>query len=250
MNQAILPELAPIDGTCVRLLASVLSAGEAYLAIAGGADIIDAKDPRQGALGAVDDATLRAIRAVVPTSIPLSATTGDIPVSEVARIVNEVQRIADAGADIVKIGFFGGDDAAPLLASLAALQNVERYAFGRRVAVLFADAAPRYDLIQTLPTAGFFGVMLDTAQKSSGSLFDVIEERELKAFVHHARKVGMLVGLAGALRLRHIHGVMALAPDIVGFRGALCKGGSRVDAIDPEAVAEIRTALACRLEMV
>ena len=36
----------------MKLLVSVVSAEEARLALAGGADIIDVKDPSEGALGA------------------------------------------------------------------------------------------------------------------------------------------------------------------------------------------------------
>ena len=49
----------------MRLLVSVTSAAEASAALAGGADVIDAKDPRRGALGAVSPQTLRAILAAV-----------------------------------------------------------------------------------------------------------------------------------------------------------------------------------------
>ena len=42
----------------MRLLVSVRSADEVAAAMAGGADIIDAKEPARGSLGAVDAATL------------------------------------------------------------------------------------------------------------------------------------------------------------------------------------------------
>ena len=49
----------------MRLLVSVADAAEARAALAGGADIIDAKEPRHGALGAVAPDVLRAIRNAV-----------------------------------------------------------------------------------------------------------------------------------------------------------------------------------------
>jgi uncharacterized protein (UPF0264 family) len=57
----------------VKLLISVSNAAEASDALAGGADIIDAKDPRRGALGAVTLDVLRDIVDVVGTSQPVSA---------------------------------------------------------------------------------------------------------------------------------------------------------------------------------
>ncbi|MCB1507105.1 MAG: hypothetical protein KDJ47_19235 [Hyphomicrobiaceae bacterium] len=228
------------------MLASVMSAAEAAAAIAGGADIIDAKDPRSGALGAVDDATLRAIRAVVRHPIGLSATTGDIPVSEVASIVNEILRVAATGVDLVKIGLFGPADPQPLMAELARQQDVTTSAWGRRVAVLLADDKIDFDLIGTLPGAGFAGVMLDTARKDAGALVDIATTRDLEAFVACGRNAGLFVGLAGSLRLRHIPEVMSLEPDIMGFRGALCRGLSRTDDIDAGAVAAVGAALGKR----
>ncbi|MBC8129633.1 MAG: hypothetical protein H7Y08_04845, partial [Rhizobiaceae bacterium] len=44
----------------IRMLASVTGPEEARLALEGGADFIDLKDPSKGALGAVSPAVLRA----------------------------------------------------------------------------------------------------------------------------------------------------------------------------------------------
>jgi len=57
----------------VRLLVSVANAADAAAALAGGADFIDAKDPRTGALGAVSLGVLQEIRATVGTARPVTA---------------------------------------------------------------------------------------------------------------------------------------------------------------------------------
>jgi (5-formylfuran-3-yl)methyl phosphate synthase len=62
----------------MRLLVSVRSASEVGAALAGGADIIDAKEPRHGSLGAVSRRTLASITAVVPPECPLSIALGDL----------------------------------------------------------------------------------------------------------------------------------------------------------------------------
>jgi len=49
-----------------RMLASVTDEREAELVAALGADIVDAKDPAAGALGALPHATVSAIRARTP----------------------------------------------------------------------------------------------------------------------------------------------------------------------------------------
>lgn len=237
------PTRAGPAGGRVRLLASVMSADEARVAIAGGADIIDAKDARSGALGALEDSVLAEIRAAVPVSITLSATTGDVPVSDPERVVGEMLRIAASGVDFVKIGFFCDAPAAPLIATLQRRADPDAHAFGRRIAVLLADRGPDLGLIEDLPRAGFRGVMLDTADKSSGSLFDVMAANDVSTFIRRAQSAGLLVGLAGALRLRHIDKVRALGPDIVGLRGALCRDVLRSGEIDGSAVATVRRQL-------
>lgn len=50
----------------MRLLVSVRDAGEARAALAGGAEIVDAKDPARGSIGAVSPEALQGIRLAVP----------------------------------------------------------------------------------------------------------------------------------------------------------------------------------------
>src|SRR5256886_15471281 len=61
----------------MRLLVSVRGPVEARAALAGGADVIDAKDPARGALGAVSAERLAAIRRTGGAVRPVSAALGD-----------------------------------------------------------------------------------------------------------------------------------------------------------------------------
>ncbi|MBK5187486.1 MAG: hypothetical protein JJD97_04525, partial [Gemmatimonadaceae bacterium] len=61
----------------MRLLVSVRNAEEARTALAGGAEIIDAKEPSLGALGAVELGVLREIVQAVGRMRPVSAALGD-----------------------------------------------------------------------------------------------------------------------------------------------------------------------------
>ena len=61
----------------MQLLISVAGPAEARAAVRGGADVIDAKDPRRGALGPVSLQRLAAIRATIAGARPLSAAVGD-----------------------------------------------------------------------------------------------------------------------------------------------------------------------------
>lgn len=237
----------PIAGR-VRLLASIMSAAEAEVAVAAGVDIIDAKNARQGALGALDQDELVSIRRVVPAHIPLSATTGDLPCDDIEGVRTALARVAASGVDFVKIGFFTNagsraDGHAEMARLLAALTH-DVHAFGRRVGVLLADRNPDIEIVPALRAAGFAGVMLDTADKTGAALPEIAPHAMLRDFIDYAHDAGLFAGLAGALRLRHIPEMTALGPDILGFRGALCEGCERQAVIWPSAVTVLRDALA------
>ena len=89
----------------MRLLVSVKNAEEAMAALAGGADLIDAKDPAAGALGAVSLDVLRDIHSTVAGLRPVSAALGDA-IDEAANRAH-ARAYALAGASLVKIGFAG-----------------------------------------------------------------------------------------------------------------------------------------------
>jgi (5-formylfuran-3-yl)methyl phosphate synthase len=204
----------------VRFLASVTSVCEARIAAANGATIIDCKDPASGALGALPVPVVRAI--VQAVSCPVSATVGDL-IPDVTAVPAAVAAMAAAGVDYVKIGFFPGGDAAATIHALGRLPMGAT----RLVGLLLADRHPDFRLIDQMAAAGFEGVMLDTVDKSSGALPDVLPLVELSRFIERAHSSGLFAGLAGALRLRHIPALASLQPDILGFRGALCKDWAR-----------------------
>lgn len=227
------------------LLASVATLAEMDLAIAGGADIVDLKDPARGALGAwTDDALAAAVarwRPLGPAAPLLSATIGDQPL-EAAPLAAAAARVAALGVPLVKIGFALPPEgaAAALAPCLAALTPLAQRT--RLIAVLFADLKPDLSVMPAFAEAGFHGVMLDTARKSSGSLRAHLAEPALAAFVARARAARLLSGLAGSLTLDDVAPLAKLRPDYLGFRGALCATG-RTGALDPARLAAVRTAL-------
>jgi hypothetical protein len=99
------------------------------------------------------------------------------------------------------------------------------------VPVFIADRGLNWSLVAQAFV--FPGVMVDTADKLAGSLFDVLTLDELRRFVALARGAGVMVGLAGALRLQHLQSLARLAPDFAGFRSAVCSG-DRGSALDGE----------------
>ena len=151
--------------TPVRLLASVTNVAEARLALAEGADIIDAKNPLEGALGALSLETVASICRAVDGRVPVSATIGDLP-SEPDPVGDAVARMASTGADFVKVGFYGGDREHETVAHLGCVD----VGASQLVGVLFADQSPDFGLIPAMAGAGFAGVLLDTSEKKAGSL--------------------------------------------------------------------------------
>src|SRR5207247_1339664 len=89
----------------MQLLVSVADAPEARAALLGGSDVIDAKDPRGGALGAVRPELLRTLRDAVGTGRPLSAALGDR--GPAALVERRAGAAAQVGAAFVKLGFRG-----------------------------------------------------------------------------------------------------------------------------------------------
>jgi uncharacterized protein (UPF0264 family) len=220
-----------------RLLASVRCAAEATTALAGGADIIDAKEPASGALGRVAPAALAAILGMVDGRCEVSATIGDMELAPRA-VRAAVEEMAASRVDIVKIGIFAGD----LAGTLAALAPVAARGV-RLVAVAFADRRPDLgDLVARCAEARFYGVMLDTAEKRAGPLTAHASAEQLAAFVAAARRAGLFTGLAGSLRLADVPMLAVLGADYLGFRSALT-AGARADALDLRAVRAIRAAL-------
>lgn len=216
------------------MLASVTGPAEAEIVLAGGADIVDLKDPSEGALGAVDLKTVRDTLAAVAGRRPVSAVTGNTPMQPAA-VVSAAEAMAEAGVDYLKQGIFPGGEPDQCIRALAPL--AERV---RLVAVLLADRAPDFGLLPLLSRAGFHGAMLDTAEKSDGRLLDHLELPRLQRFVSECRRWRLLSGLAGALEAPDVPRLLVLEPGVLGFRSALCGEGGRMAAVTRQAVEEIR----------
>jgi len=106
----------------VGLLVSVRSVEEVSAALAGGADIIDAKEPARGSLGRVTPAVLSAIAARTPASVPLSVALGDCADLDTLRAALDGVRLGERIAPVyLKLGRFR--DAANAYANAARLNG-------------------------------------------------------------------------------------------------------------------------------
>lgn len=215
-------------------LASVRSAGEARLVLDAGADVLDVKEPDAGALGAVSDVTLREIVICANGAVPVSATIGDLPM-ESEYLVAAIERTWQAGVDIVKVGVFTDAISESVLSTLTGCSSQ-----GIRIVLVCFAEHWRGDLnYEFLQQAGIRGVMLDTRDKYSGSLTSKLDRTQLQDFARHAQRARLIAGLAGSLEENDIPVLCEIAPDYLGFRGALCGSAGRTAAIDPVAVRRI-----------
>jgi uncharacterized protein (UPF0264 family) len=222
------------------MLASVNSLTEALLVLNAEVDIIDLKQPEQGALGALEVADVKKIVAEIAGRCPVSATIGDLPMQP-ELVFNAVKAMSETGVDYIKIGFFPGDDWQGTVNKLAELTG-QNHAL---IAVLFADTQFDFAIISLLKVAGFKGVMLDTMNKKSGALLQVMSMAKIVGFIAQVKKLELMCGLAGSLRLEDIPVLLPNKVDYLGFRGALCQAGNRVGQLNKQAVMQIKESIQC-----
>jgi uncharacterized protein (UPF0264 family) len=208
----------------MQLLVSVVDPREARAALAGGADVIDAKDPLRGALGALAPHRLRAICDAVGPHRPVSAALGDA--TQAARIGRAAQAAVDVGVTYVKVGFRGIGSPARVRHLAAAAGAPARV---RLILVGYADweraDGPRPAVVLEVAAAvGATGVLMDTAFKGAG-LFDLVSRDSVATWVAAARGAGLLAALAGGLEGPDLRTAREAGADIVGVRGAACDGG-------------------------
>ena len=216
------------------MLASVTGTEEAEIAVRHGADIVDLKDPEKGAFGAVALDAVAATVAAVGGRRPVSAVAGELAM-EPDTVVRVATGLADVGVDYVKVALFpepGREDCIRALSSLARRIKI--------IGVMFADHGCDATLVPVMAQSGFAGVLLDTARKGSGRLLERMTIAALGGFMDACRSNNVMGGLAGSLEAPDVPRLLLLAPDVRGFRGALCRGHDRTARLDPAAIDIIR----------
>ncbi|MFZ5622882.1 MAG: (5-formylfuran-3-yl)methyl phosphate synthase [Gemmatimonadota bacterium] len=227
---------------------SVTGPHEVAAALAGGADIIDAKDPREGALGAVTPEVLRAVERALPPEAPLSLALGDVADADrLDRLLDALAPAPRPGGTFTKVGFLGLGD--PARVEDLAARAVERsggpvvlaaYAEGEAIGCMPVAAWP-----EIAARAGARGVLVDTADKRGPGLFGWLRPGEVTALIEEAHGFGLFVALAGRLSPIDAARVAELGADIVGVRGAACEGG-RLGVVSEARVRELAWRVAQR----
>ena len=232
----------------MRLLVSVRSVDEVGAALAGGADVIDVKEPSRGALGAADPDVVRAITDSVPPTIPVSVALGDPDTADVPAIISRLEPRPASGEIILKLGFAGVASEIDIETRLRiAIDTGNSSMAPTVVAVAYADwqrvgAPSPSDVVRGAWRVGARGVLLDTFFKDGRDLFASITLEGLNRWTREARLAGLLVAVAGSIDVGSVHRLRAAAPDVIGVRGAACDGG-RLGRVSAERVRGLRLAM-------
>jgi uncharacterized protein (UPF0264 family) len=230
----------------VKLLISPKNETEAVAAIAGGAEIIDVKNPKEGSLGANFPWVIKRIRQITPENIEVSCTLGEVP-NLPGSMSLAALGAATTGVDYVKAGLYGLKTP---VEAVYLMQNVVKAAkdFNPLVKVVvlgFADAG-RIGTVDSLlipeiaHKAQADVAMIDTAIKDGKSLFTFLTMPQLRRFVDTAHSYGLKAALAGSLKKEDLPVVYSLGADVAGVRGAACTLNDRVNGrITKEKVREL-----------
>jgi uncharacterized protein (UPF0264 family) len=230
----------------LKLLISPKNEQEAVEAIAGGADIIDVKNPKEGPLGANFPWIIKRIRQITPKNTEVSCTLGEVP-NLPGSMALAALGAATTGVNYIKAGLYGlktPEEAVYLMQSVSKAAKDYNPSI-KVVASGYADAG-RISTVDPLLVPKIAHetkadiAMIDTAIKDGKSLFSFLTKPQLRRFVVAAHNYGLKAALAGSLQKEDLPLVHALGADVVGLRGAACTLSDRVNGeITREKVREL-----------
>jgi len=245
-------------GNDVGLLVSVRNGIEAEIALQGGVDWIDVKEPLRGALGAADLSAVEEVVKVVDSRVPVSVALGELLSADTT----------ENGADTAENGRTGelaassnlGDGIAVAKYGLAGCARQPDWpglwrravdclpAPVRPVAVFYADwrtagAPDPADILKSASRLNCQAALIDTFDKSAGGIFDMLSLSSLQQLIGQLRQRRMKVVLGGSLTLATLENAVTLHPDYIALRGAAC-AGDRSSPLNLDLVRQITQHLA------
>lgn len=231
-----------------RLLVSVRDCTEAAAAFAGGADIIDLKEPKSGSLGMANPTTIQSVldwKTAQNIHAPVSAALGELSEWDVDR------KPIPTGLSFVKVGL-AGESTARFENRLKALQdrlNSTRETAPQWVTVAYADTASAnspnaWDIARHAVASNSAGLLIDTFKKTGIPLTDTMSINELSDLRAMLNENGQFFAIAGQIKANQIHDCLsAIQPNIIAVRSAVCTDGNRELSVSSTAVAELKTLL-------
>lgn len=250
-----------------QLLVSVRNAAEARVALVGGCDILDVKEPLRGPLGMADPQEIAEVLQVAcagTAEVPVSAALGDaLDWEEEAEVPG-----LPAGLSYVKLGTAG-------LAERSGWESVWRQVAERWgnsindcrlkppefqkatagksnrpdwILVAYADwnaakAPSPEEVMRAAVNFGCCGLLIDTWQKQDRGLLHWLNQQELSHLGNQARAAGLTFALAGRLREEDLPQLHPVGANVLGIRGAACRGNVREASLDAEAIRHFKRQL-------
>lgn len=220
-----------------QLLISVRNSAEALMAMAGGAHLIDIKEPANGPLGMADWQVCLEICSVIDGGRPVSIAGGelvDFSLQDIA--LDQMRQQVPAAVKWLKLGLsqclhdhvWNGQ-----VEKILEIQN----ALPSTCGLILATYADRHRAVApTVPqllarleaepeTFRNVGILIDTFDKQFGRLLDSLTISELSAVATQCKQQGRTFALAGSLQPSDIAKLLPLQSDYLGFRSAACEAG-------------------------
>lgn len=222
-----------------RLLVSVRSAQEAEDALAGGAGLVDVKEPARGSLGRADDSVVRAVLQRVAGRRSVSAALGEVvqgPPPPCPGVRYAKWGLAGAASIDWRKRLKELGDAVPRLTPGCHPVAVA-YADGR------AAGAPDPEQVCAFACAHRWKAFLVDTWAKPALLTDHVSVADLRRWISRCRAAGVEVALAGSLGIREIERLCRLRPHWFAVRGAACRDGRRGAAIDADRVRALAAAV-------
>ncbi len=227
-----------------QLLVSVRTPQEALDALSGGAGILDIKEPTRGPLGMASLADLYLISA---TAKAVSSTAISAALGEILDWQHAPLPVLPPHVQYAKLGLAGLASERHwrvLWRQLRAEFDVLRGKPLDWVAVAYADAdqagaPPVREVLEAAIEGDCRAFLIDTFDKTSGRLVDLISEIELRSIVAHAQAHQLAVAFAGRVTMSDLPQLLLCDPDVIAVRGAACESGLREGEISQSAVAAL-----------
>jgi (5-formylfuran-3-yl)methyl phosphate synthase len=252
------------------LLVSVRNLAEARAAVDAGCDRLDVKEPHHGPLGMADHAVISEIAAFalqtpVGDCVPCSVALGEMAEFTqksspfvLPRGVTDIKlgpaatRTADNWANGWRLAMerIGAVQLKAVQFEAEQLEAVQLETT-RRVAVAYADwqeasAPPPEEILAAAIQLGADAFLIDTWQKRSGGLRDILCRHELMRLAATSHEAGLTFALAGSLRLGDIAALVEFGPDVIAVRGAACHGENRSADVSSESVRLLKAEICAR----
>ncbi|ODA28579.1 hypothetical protein A6X21_12855 [Planctopirus hydrillae] len=271
-----------------QLLVSVRNAAEARLVVNTGVAVLDVKDPARGALGRADESVCREILAVVgkPRVEPAYAETSSgratrvdsgVVMSLALGELLEVEPCAiPEGVDVLKVGLAHcaaqkgaaqhsaaqhcsgqqGSDGGWVRKWLEFREQTE--ALSKRsfrwIAVAYFDASAQAPDLEEVKTFAIqqqlAGVLIDSYEKTGQTMTDVYSWEKLNSCRDELVAAGMLLAIAGQIRVETLPVLKRLEPHLIAVRSAVCELRDRNRSLCPEALEKFHAELSQPLDFV